>query len=309
MEMLDTFGIVLAASILFLMIVSAAGGFLIARKALQPIEEISGAIDRISERNLSERIDDKNIPSELKVIASSFNRAFAGIEGAFNRQRQFVGDASHELKTPLAVILAGAEVALRRERNADAYKTALAGIVDAARMMSLIIEKLLQLARLNSEPFSLRMEATQLDEMIDKSLKLLGPVAQKKGISFQWSDSGYVVCGDGEALQEAFLNIIENAIKYNVPGGRIDVAAKKEGGLIVVEIADTGIGIPEGDLEKIFDRFYRVDKSRSRESGGAGLGLSIVREIVRLHGGRVEIKSHVGAGTAVSVFLPEGHSA
>jgi signal transduction histidine kinase len=242
----------------------------------------------------------------LKGIASSFNRAFAGLEGAFNRQRQFVGDASHELKTPLAVILAQAEVSLRRDRKPDEYKTALAGIADAAKMMSLIIEKLLQLARLHSDKFSLQMEKTPLNEILETSLKLLRPVADRKGIVLHMpEDNTYSVHGNREALQEAFVNIIENAIKYNVPGGRITISLKKEGEFIVAEIADTGVGIPEEDVGKVFDRFYRVDKSGSRESGGIGLGLSIVREIVRLHGGRIEIKSRINEGSAVSLYLPE----
>ncbi len=305
-EMLDTFGLVLAGSILFIMIISASGGFLIARKAMQPVKAISETINRISETNLSERIAEENIPEELKGIASSFNRVFAGLEGAFNRQRQFVADASHELKTPLAVILTQAEVSLRRERRPDEYKTALAGIADAAKMMSLIIEKLLQLARLHSDKFSLRREKTPLNEILETSLKLLRPLADRKGIVVHMPEENtYSVYGDREALQEAFVNIIENAIRYNVPGGRITISLKKEGGFIVAKIADTGVGIPKEDLGKVFDRFYRVDKSRSRESGGIGLGLSIVREIVTLHGGRIEIKSRINEGSVVSVYLPE----
>ncbi|MEK7244262.1 MAG: ATP-binding protein, partial [Thermodesulfobacteriota bacterium] len=114
----------------------------------------------------------------------------------------------------------------------------------------------------------------------------------------------YTVHGDREALLETFVNIVDNAIKYNVPDGRIDISVRKESEFIVTEITDTGIGIPEGDLEKVFDRFYRVDKSRSKESGGIGLGLSICSEIIRLHGGRIGIRSKTGAGTVVSVYLP-----
>lgn len=309
--LLNTFGLVLAVSVLFIMIISASGGFLIAKKAMKPIKDISEAIDRISETNLSERIEDEHIPDELKNIASSFNRTFGSLERAFSRQRQFVSDASHELKTPLTVIISHGEVTLRKDRDSQEYRTAIAAIMEAARMMSLIIEKLLALARFSSDKFILQTEDIRLNGIIDKSLKLLRPIAEKKGIIINMpAGKEYTVHGDREALLETFVNIVDNAIKYNVPDGRIDISVRKESEFIVTEITDTGIGIPEGDLEKVFDRFYRVDKSRSKESGGIGLGLSICSEIVRLHGGRIWIRSKTGEGTVVSVSLPifRGHN-
>lgn len=304
--LLNAFGIVLVVSVLFIMILSASGGFFIAKKAMKPIRDISGTIDRISETNLSERIDEAHIPDELKNIASSFNRAFGSLERAFGRQRQFVSDASHELKTPLAVIIAHGEIALRKDRDPRDYKIAIVAMMEAARMMSLIIERLLKLARFSSDRFTLQMEDVRLDGIIDRSLKLLRPLAGEKGIAIAMpAGEKYTVRGDSEALLETFVNILDNAIKYNVPGGRIAISMRKDGGFIVTEIADTGIGIPETDLEKVFDRFYRVDKSRSRQSGGIGLGLSISGEIVRLHEGRIKIKSKDNEGTVVSVYLKE----
>ncbi len=302
--LLHTFGLVLAVSVLFIMAISAAGGFFIAQKALKPIQDISGAIDRVSESNLSERIADKNIPAELKNIAASFNRTFGSLERAFTRQRQFVSDASHELKTPLTVIISHGEVTLKKDRDSQEYRTAIAAIMEAARMMSLIIEKLLALARFSSDKFTLRTEDICLNGIIDKSVQLLRPIAGKKGIIINIpAGKEYTVHGDREALLEMFVNILDNAIKYNVPDGRIDISVRKESAFIVTEIADTGIGIPEGDLEKVFDRFYRVDKSRSRRSGGAGLGLSICSEIVKMHGGNIGINSKLQEGTVVTVAL------
>ncbi len=301
---LNHFALVLAVSVLFIMIMSAGGGFFIARKALRPIQEISGAIDRISEINLSERIAEQTIPDELKGIAASFNRTFASLERAFTRQRQFVADASHELKTPLAVIVSHAEITLRREREPWEYRTALAAIREAARMMSLIIEKLLVLTRLTTDKFGLKREDVSLNDMIAQAVKLLRPLAEGRGIGiYMPAGEEYRVHGDRDALLEALVNILDNAIQYNVPDGRIDISLRKEDEYIVADVADTGIGIPEGELEKVFDRFYRVDKSRSRRSGGSGLGLSITREIVRLHGGKIGISSKTGEGTVVSVRL------
>ncbi len=302
--LLNVFAFVLAVSVLFVTVISASGGFLIAKKAMKPIKDISETIDRISETNLSERIDDAHIPNELKNIAASFNRAFGSLERAFNRQRQFVSDASHELKTPLTVIISHGEITLRKDRDSQDYKIAITAIMEAARMMSLIVEKLLTLARFSSDKFTLQPEDVLLNGIIDKSLKLLRPLAEKKGIIINMpAGKKYMVHGDSEALLETFLNILDNAIKYNVPGGRIDISVRKDSEFIVTEIADTGIGIPERDMEKVFDRFYRVDKSRSKQSGGIGLGLSISSDIIRLHEGRIGIRSKTGEGTVVSVYL------
>ncbi|MHB8910305.1 MAG: ATP-binding protein [Syntrophales bacterium] len=307
--LLHTFGLVLTVSVFFIMAISAAGGFFIAKKALRPIQDISGAIDRISETNLSERIEDEHIPDELKNIAASFNRTFGCLERAFSRQKQFVADASHELKTPLAVIISQGEITLRKVRDPSEYRIALTAILEAAGMMSLIIEKLLALARFSSDKFTLQMEDVHLNGIIDQSLKLLRSLADEKGIVFNMpTGKEYTVHGDREALLETFVNILANAIKYNVPDGRIGIGIRKEREYIVTEITDTGIGIPEEDLEKVFDRFYRADKSRSKESGGIGLGLSISSDIIRLHGGRIGIRSKTGEGTVVSVYLAGAES-
>lgn len=306
-NLLNRYRLVLSLSILSIMIISASGGFLIARKALNPIKDISKTIDRISESNLSERITIENIPEELRVLASSFNRTFNSLERSFNRQRQFAADASHELRTPLSVVLSQSEIILRKDRTTGEYENALAAIKESAMMMSQIIQKLLTLARLSTDKVELKMEDIDLNEIIRESVKILSPLAEQKGISINISADGQsVIFGDKAALLDLFVNIIDNAIKYNVPEGKVDISVGKETGFIVTEIRDTGIGIPESDLDKVFDRFYRVDKSRSKEIGGSGLGLSISHEIVKLYGGRIDIESRIGSGTIVSVYLKEG---
>ncbi len=303
-NLLKNYRIVLSLSILSIMIISASGGFLIAKKALNPVKEISEIIDRISESNLSERVITGNIPEELKGLAASFNRTFDSLENAFNRQKQFAADASHELRTPLSVIISQGEIALRRERTAEEYKKTVTAIIDTAKMMSQIVQKLLTLARLSSDKVELEIEDINICKTIHEAVKLLNPLAEQKGISINISGNEQpVIRGDRASLLELFTNLIDNAVKYNIPQGKIDISIGKEMDFIVTEIRDTGIGISEGDLDRVFDRFYRVDKSRSRESGGVGLGLSICDEIVKLHGGRIEIKSKVGEGTAVTVYL------
>jgi len=303
-DLLQSYSIVLSLSILFIMIISASGSFLIAKKALTPVKDISETIDRISESNLSERVTEKNIPSELRGLAASFNRTFDSLEKSFNRQRQFTADASHELRTPLSVILSQSEIMLRKERTPEEYKNALTAIAEAAGMMAEIVQKLLTIARLSTDKFEIKMENINLNEIIRESVKLLRPLAEQRDIAINISAAeSLTVHGDHATLLELFTNLMDNAIKYNIPQGKIDISIRKEMDFIVTEIRDTGIGISEGDLDRVFDRFYRVDKSRSKESGGTGLGLSICEEIVKLHGGRIEIKSKEGEGTTVSVYL------
>jgi heavy metal sensor kinase len=303
-NLLNRYRLVLSLSILSIMIISASGGFLIAKKALKPVKDISETIDRISESNLSERISVKNIPDELKDLASSFNRTFDSLERSFNRQRQFAADASHELRTPLSVIMSQGEITLRKERSAEEYINALSSIMKSAGMMSQIVQKLLTLARLSTNKFELKMENINLRDIIYESVRLLIPISEQKGIDINISPGEqYVIYGDREALLELFVNIIDNAIQYNVSNGKIDISLRKENDFIIIGIKDTGIGISEDDLDRVFDRFYRVNKSRSKEIGGIGLGLSICDEIVRLHGGRIEMKSKAREGTVVSVYL------
>ncbi len=306
LNLLKNYRVVLSLSVLSVMIISASGGFLIAKKALNPVKKISKTIDRISESNLSERINVEDTPEELRILASSFNCTFDSLERSFNRQRQFAADASHELRTPLSVILSQSEIILRKNRTSREYKNALVAIRESAIMMSQIVGKLLTLARLSTDKVGLKIEDIDLNKIIRESTKLLSPLAEQRGININISADGQsVISGDKAALLELFTNIIDNAIKYNVFGGKVDISVRKETGFIVTEIRDTGVGIPESDLDKVFDRFYRVDKSRSKESGGIGLGLSICNEIVKLHGGRIEIKSKLDEGTIVYVYLKE----
>jgi heavy metal sensor kinase len=303
-DLLQTYRVVLCLSVLGIMIISSSGGFLIAKKALSPVKGISQTIDRISESNLSERIPSENIPEELRMLTSSFNRTFDRLKRSFNRQKQFVSDASHELKTPLSVILSQSEIMLRRERSAEEYENVLAAILGASKWMSEIVQKLTTLARLGTENVELETKKWDLNKIISEAVEILKPLAEQNDIKITISaDERHAISGDRTALIELFANIIDNAIKYNLPQGRVDISVNKANEYIVTEVRDTGIGIPGKDLDRVFDRFYRVDKSRSKKIAGVGLGLSICEEIVGLHGGRMEIKSKEGTGTGVLIYL------
>ena len=303
-DIIDNFQSSLLISILSILLISAAGGFLIAKNALVPIKQISDTIKGISESNLCERIDHKNVPEELKELAVSFNQTFERLEKSFKRQKQLAGDASHELRTPLSVILSQSEITLRRERSSKEYKTALASIGTAAGMMSEIVEKLLALTRLSDEGTILKMEPVNLNEVISQAVKTITPFADLKDIRINLPASpSYrpVISGNFSSVAELIINILENAVKYNVPKGEIDIAIDKKDKFFIIKIKDTGIGIAPKDIDKIFDRFYRADTSRSKKVKGLGLGLSICREIVRLHKGNIDITSTPDIGTTVSI--------
>ncbi len=305
LDLLEDFRSVLLGAVLFVMLLSASGGFIIARKALAPVLDISETIDRISEHDLSTRVSLENIPPELRILAHSFNRTFSRMEEAFNKQKRFAADASHELRTPLSVILSQSEITLRKERTAEEYKKSLNAVVQAALAMSSTVRKLLTLTRLTADTVELKLETLDVKELINDAARLLRPLAEQKGVGIdtRQMSAALLVQGDREKLLELFTNLVDNSIKYNIPGGQVHISARKEAEFIVCEIKDTGIGIPESALDKVFDRFYRVDHSRSKEIDGSGLGLSICREIARLHGGKIEIRSTEGAGTALSVYL------
>ncbi len=306
-DLIQHYRIILSLSIFAIMIISATGGVIILNKSLTPVKDISATISRISESSLSARIRVNDVPKELQIIASSFNHTINRLESAFNLQRQFTADASHELRTPLAVIMSQSEVALRKERTKAEYKSALADVMESAEKMSATVQKLLTLTRLSAGTINLNPGTINISDIIRDSTRLVRPLSDQKGIHMevQQLSEPSLVLGDRAALLELFTNLLDNAIKYNVPHGKILVSIRKEGEFIVSVIQDTGIGIPEGDLDKVFRRFYRVDQSRSKKIDGSGLGLSICDGIVKLHHGRIEIKSALGKGTVLSVYLKE----
>jgi heavy metal sensor kinase len=308
LDLLEDFRTILAGAVLSVMIVSALGGFVIAKKALAPVVGFSQTIDEISEQDLTRRVSPQSVPRELKILATSFNRTFSRLEEAFNRQKQFAADASHELRTPLSVILSQGEISLRKKRTAEEYRSSLDAVVHAARTMSSTVHKLLALTRLSADKIELKIETINLKALIGDVVKLLKPLAEQKEIEIEISHmpASLVVQGDRENLLELFTNVLDNAIKYNIPRGSVHISARKETDFIICEVIDTGIGIPRDALDKVFDRFYRVDHSRIKEIEGSGLGLSICREIARLHGGKIEIESKEGKETILLVYLKGG---
>lgn len=280
------------------------GGWWLATKAIRPIEEISASAGRISEGNLSERISLADTDSELGRLADVLNSTFARLEGAFARQRQFTADASHELRTPVTVILSQAQMTLARERTGAEYRDSLAACQRAAQRMRRLIEALLQLARLDAGRETSKHERFDLAEVAAESAEMIAPMAATRGIIIQTDLSPAFCTGDAQQIAQVVTNLLTNAINYNRDGGEVRLSVAFENGRARLAVTDTGEGISEEDLPRIFERFYRVDKSRSNPQGRTGLGLAICRAIVEAHQGTLEAESRLGSGSSFTLQLP-----
>jgi heavy metal sensor kinase len=281
-----------------------AGGWFLASRALGPIRRISEAATDISASNLSRRIDVARTESELGRLAATLNGAFDRLEGAFDRQRRFTADASHELRTPLTIFHSNVELALKKDRTPEEYRAALEVCLKASQRMRGIVDGLLTLARADAGEIALRKEPVDLRALLEETASMLRPMAEQAGVTLEVSGGKAGVAGDPDRLREVVTNLLSNAIRYNRPGGRAAATARAEGTEAIIEVSDTGLGIPKKDRPQIFERFYRVDKARSREAGGSGLGLSITRWIVEAHGGTIAFASKEGEGTTFTVRLP-----
>jgi signal transduction histidine kinase len=241
----------------------------------------------------------------LGRLAATLNEMIGRLEKAFQRQKQFTSDASHELRTPLAVIEAESTLALQKERPSSDYQRSLEIISQESSQMSSLIDQLLTLARADAGKEQWNFTEVNLGKLISNLSADVEVLCKEKGLSLQLGKTkDLVVNGDEARLRELFMNLLDNAIRYTPAPGTVSVSFRREGQMAVVAITDTGIGIPAEDIPFIFERFYRVDKSRSRAEGGSGLGLAICRHIAEAHGGKIEVESQVGAGSTFSVWLP-----
>jgi len=294
----------LAIAVPLALALAAGGGIFLARRTLKPVDKIAQTAQKIGESDLSQRIN-VNTKDELGRLAATLNEMIGRLEKAFQRQKQFTSDASHELRTPLAVIEAESTLALRKERPPNDYRQSLESISRETRQMSSLIDQLLTLARADAGKEEWNFTEVDLGKLITNLSIDVEVLCQEKGLSFQLGQTqDLVVKGDEARLRELFMNLLGNAIRYTPSPGTVSVSFVREGQMAVVAITDTGIGIPAKDIPLIFERFYRVDKSRSRAEGGSGLGLAICRHIAEAHGGKIEIESQVGGGSTFSVWLP-----
>lgn len=278
-------------------------GVFLAQVALKPVDQIIATIHQITAENLKLRISLPDTKDEIKRLADTFNVMLSRLESGFNSQRQFIEDLAHELKTPLSVLRGELEVTLKKIRSAPEYETVLASSLEEVNRISKIVADLLLLARFDSHQMALETRPLDLGVMVERLCQDIKILADEKNIRLSFlPHQPILVFGDEEKLQRLFVNILDNAIKYTRPHGEVIVDMHQEDAWARVSVTDTGAGIPEEELKYIFNRFYRVDKSRSQS--GFGLGLSIAKSVAEAHHGKIEVVSTLYKGTTFSIFLP-----
>ncbi|AMV38723.1 ATP-binding protein [Planctomyces sp. SH-PL62] len=283
---------------------STLGGYWLSGRALAPVGRMTEAARRISAANLGERLEVAVEEDELGRLATTLNAMLDRIDRAFVAARRFTADAAHELRTPLTSLRAEAEVALIVPRSPDDYRDTLRSVVEEADRLARLADRLLLLASEDSGA-SLPRRSFRLDEAVRAAAARAAEPAVRAGIALRVGDLPVVaVEGDRDLLRQAFDNLIENAVKYTPAGGVVTLEGRLDDGRAVVEVVDTGVGIPADALPRVFDRFFRVDVSRSRRTGGTGLGLSIAKAVVERHGGTIEAAGEPGRGATFRVALP-----
>ena len=304
LDALHRSGLLLILTGLGVMVIGLAGGWWFSFRAFRPIAEITAIAESISVKNLSTRINVQTTATELEQLATVLNRTFDRLQSAFERQGQFTADASHELRTPLSVILLHAELALSRPRSGEEYQQAFQSCRRAALRMKSLIDSLLLLARFDSGEPGVPRCPVELDRLADDAVEMLQPVAEERRVKIICQAEPVTIEADHEQLFQLLTNLLSNAIRYNRPEGRVDLEITSDERFAIIRVTDTGIGIPAGELPRIFDRFHRVDKARSRAEGGSGLGLAICHTIVEGHHGTISATSDPNAGTTIEVRLP-----
>ena len=315
---------VIATTIIILL--SSVCTYFLTKKALTPLQKLTSEVSQIQAQNLSTQLEVPNSKDEIAQLTSSFNEMLTRLDNAFSTQKQFSANAAHELRTPLAVLQTNLEVfEKKQEPEMVEYQQLFTMIKEQTARLSQLVGTLLDMTNLKSVP---RTDHVSLEELVDEVFCDLDPVAEKAGISIHFDDSSSqdlytdVHTPDASALNNNILNItgsyvllyravynlVENAIKYNRPNGSVTVSVKEKNGQAMILVKDTGIGISPENQKKIFDPFFRVDKSRSRAMGGAGLGLALVDSIAKEHGGTVKVLESSETGSTIALMLPMDNS-
>lgn len=302
----STFVIVIPVTILL----AAAGGYLLARQSLSPVVAMSTQASRIGAENLDARLSVHNPKDELGQLAWSFNSLLDRLAASFDRQKRFVADASHELRTPVAILCGETEVALGKDGRSEAeYRETLTILADESKRLKHIVEDLFTLARADAGQYPLSHAEFYLDELAAECAKNVRTLAAAKEIQLKCESTGEaLIRADETLLQRMLLNLLDNAIKYTPPGGSIYVRCEAHDGSYRLSVKDSGPGIPPDLQARVFERFFRADRARSRreeDGGGAGLGLSISAWIAEAHGGRLELTRSDGEGSVFAAILPK----
>ena len=289
-----------------LLLVAAGGGYWLSRRALSPVDSLARTAREISGTNLNRRLQKLDTGDELQRLSDTLNEMLDRIESAFLRITQFTADASHELRTPVSLIRTEAELALRRSRGEAEYKESLRHILLEAERTTALLEQLLSLARTDSGREALHLQPVDLRQTLRPVVDGWQQVATIRNLQFSSSLDApeSSVMGDETLLRRLADILLDNAFKYTPSPGSVRLSLEQSANSAVITVRDSGVGIAEEEQSKIFERFYRVDKARSRAQGGAGLGLAIAQWIVTQHRGSIRVESQPGSGTTFRVELP-----
>ncbi len=305
-EALTKYQIALVLLIPLLLIAASGGGYWLSRRALAPVDRIISDAQAIGSRSLEKRLVVPQTGDELQRLSETLNQMLERLDEAFRRVTHFTADASHELRTPVAVIRTTAELALRRSRSAAEYEAALRDVLAQSEKTTELIESLLVLARADTGKYDLQRAKVNLDTIVGEACAAGRKLASSKGIDFEYKAErqDLVVLGDAGELRRLVLILLDNAVKYTPAPGSVAVSLTVANGSALLEVRDTGIGIPAGDLPHIFERFYRADPARGSDTGGAGLGLAIAHWLVQQHGGEIRVESEPGRGSVFRISIP-----
>lgn len=305
-NILHTLFMILALALPSALALAALGGYVMASRLLKPVASMANKAEKISSENLSERLPVENPEDEFGKLASVFNHTLTRLQNAFERLQRFTADASHELRTPLTAIQSVGEVALQEDLDAIAYRDCIASMLEETARLTRLVESLLLLTRADSGRLLMDRKEHNVTRLVEKAVEDMRVMAEEKNQRLMTSLRTQVQANvDEDNLRRALVNILDNAIKYTPRGGSISVALKEIEGKLIIEVTDTGPGIAAEHWEKIFDRFYRVEKDRSREIGGAGLGLAIAKCAVEASGGHLELDSQENQGSTFRILLPK----
>jgi len=298
----------LIASLFVLPLVLAAAGFAgygLVRRALGPIEQMARRAQEITPQRLHERLPNDNADDELGQLARVFNETLARLEKAFEQLRRFTSDASHELRTPLAAIRSVGEVGLQKDGSRAEYRDIIGSMLEEVNRLTSLVDNLLTISRADAGSLQLQLVPIAMMDLAHEAAALFEVLVEEKSLNLVLAgDESATVQGDRLFLRQALVNVLHNAIKYSPLGGTISIRIRRLAGAVAVEIEDSGPGVPLEDRPKIFDRFYRVDKARWRESGGAGLGLSITKWVVEAHGGTIGLDDATERGCLFRIQFP-----
>jgi heavy metal sensor kinase len=281
-------------------------GYVLARRALAPLEEMTRRAEGISSEHLNQRLPVDNPEDEIGQLAQVVNRTLERLEQSFQQLRRFTSDASHELRTPLASLRSVGEVRLQKDAGRDEYRDTIGSMLEEVNRLTRLVDSLLTISRADSGAIQLHPSVFRLLDLAREATALFEVLMEEKSQKLALTgDADITVRGDRLFLRQALVNIVHNAVKCSPPGGTIAIDVRQEGaGRVIVEVRDSGPGIAAEHAGKVFDRFYRVDESRSRAEGGAGLGLAIAKWAVEAHGGGIRLRSAPGEGSTFAVWLP-----